>query len=671
MDDLDRVREVKARVQGRLRAIPGVHSVGVGPKITGGRHTGQAAIVVFVEKKKPLSELSPNEVLPAEIDGIKTDIREAPKPQLISEDTEKYRPLLGGIQIQTGGPTRGFGTITCIARTDDPDPEYLALTCEHVVGIAQGAAPDLTITSAAGAIIFGGANTQGAIVVASINLTPPGGADAQSLEIIQRAPVGLTPTQVAQGVRDKLNALANPSVTAAAAGAQVTFTPAAGVGMTVGGTVYGLHFLDPDANIRATVVENVITTAGQATADGGAYIAINRGGAEPSHGVFAAIASGDNFLVVAASIAHAINVRAIAGVSATVTNGDVTVTGVEELECDIASDIRVGQNTHSFCSKCCPCCNDRIGRVIDASLDLDVALIQLDAGMKYKSEIQDVGVVTGSHFVTDVEVILPYNVHKRGRTTRVTHGTITALHSDGDVGGANLFHRHYIGCIAIQATTGTFAEPGDSGSALLNDAHEVIGIVFAAAGNMAWATPMQPILTAFNLIVEVADTAGVEHSVPTPAVHFAAIETQPVVAVNNAVEPPFAAAIMKHLDRAQNEITATSAGREYAEIARRHADEAMHLVNTNRRVATVWQRNGGPQILQAAIGVAAAPDRKLPEHIQGKPIVDCLRRIQQIFMRHGSAALADDLARLGPRVIGMAGLTYGQAIAALQSATQE
>src|SRR5258708_5444790 len=124
--DMDQIRALKDRVQARLRAIPGVHSVGIGPKITDGRHTGELAIIVFVEKKKPPSELTPEEVIPSEIEGVKTDVHEAPKPQLIAEDTSKFRPVGGGIQIQAGGP-HGHGTIACIARIDEPDPKYIAL----------------------------------------------------------------------------------------------------------------------------------------------------------------------------------------------------------------------------------------------------------------------------------------------------------------------------------------------------------------------------------------------------------------------------------------------------------------------------------------------------------------------------------------------------------------
>ena len=52
--------------------------------------------MVFVEKKKPVSELRPEEVIPAEIDGVKTDVYESEIPRIHAADTTRYRPLVGG-----------------------------------------------------------------------------------------------------------------------------------------------------------------------------------------------------------------------------------------------------------------------------------------------------------------------------------------------------------------------------------------------------------------------------------------------------------------------------------------------------------------------------------------------------------------------------------------------
>src|SRR5690349_17113034 len=103
MADFDRIRAVKAKARARLMSIPGVHSLAIGAKVVAGRKTTEPVIAVFVKKKRPVSELHPDEVIPPEIDGVKTDVIEEEPPSLHGfPDTEQYDVLDGGIQIQAG-----------------------------------------------------------------------------------------------------------------------------------------------------------------------------------------------------------------------------------------------------------------------------------------------------------------------------------------------------------------------------------------------------------------------------------------------------------------------------------------------------------------------------------------------------------------------------------------
>jgi hypothetical protein len=123
------------------------------------------------------------------------------------------------------------------------------------------------------------------------------------------------------------------------------------------------------------------------------------------------------------------------------------------------------------------------------------------------------------------------------------------------------------------------------------------------------------------------------------------------------------------LAQAEEEITTTPAGLEFAQAMRRHFPEAVELVNSNRRVATVWQRNGGPQILQAALGALQRRDQVLPQEVNGKPLLDCLEEIKRILLRYASPSLAADLTQFAPRLTRLTGLTYTQMLSALQSAS--
>jgi hypothetical protein len=114
------------------------------------------------------------------------------------------------------------------------------------------------------------------------------------------------------------------------------------------------------------------------------------------------------------------------------------------------------------------------------------------------------------------------------------------------------------------------------------------------------------------------------------------------------------------------EISATGVGREFAEAVQRHIPETQDLINSHRRVGAVWRRNGGTQIIQSFLEMVQFPERKLPAAVTGRPITECLSRIQKALVRYGSAALAADLLRLGPLLIRNTDLTYPQMLTALQ-----
>jgi hypothetical protein len=127
--------EVKRAVQARLLAIPGVHTVGFGGKTSGGKPIGEFAILVYVRRKKSRAELSPAELIPPEIQGVKTDVIES------GPMGTRFSALQGGDEIFAEHPSAGEvhsadGTLGCIARSaaaKDADPPDVLLTCRHVL----------------------------------------------------------------------------------------------------------------------------------------------------------------------------------------------------------------------------------------------------------------------------------------------------------------------------------------------------------------------------------------------------------------------------------------------------------------------------------------------------------------------------------------------------------
>src|SRR5712692_8427606 len=117
MIDFDHIRAVKRDAQARLLKIPGVHAVAIGPKVVAGRSTADPSIIVYLVKKKSPAEIPPEELIPAEIDGI-----------------EQSLPTVGGTLeggLKISGPNAHGGTLGCIATSSDKSKVY-AITCYHV-----------------------------------------------------------------------------------------------------------------------------------------------------------------------------------------------------------------------------------------------------------------------------------------------------------------------------------------------------------------------------------------------------------------------------------------------------------------------------------------------------------------------------------------------------------
>lgn len=96
----------------RLHAFPNVVAVGIGYKVVGGKKTSRLGIICSVEKKLPVSELAEGEIIPAEIEGIVTDVVETGIIRAIQTHTDRIRPAIGGISI--GHKDISAGTFGCL-----------------------------------------------------------------------------------------------------------------------------------------------------------------------------------------------------------------------------------------------------------------------------------------------------------------------------------------------------------------------------------------------------------------------------------------------------------------------------------------------------------------------------------------------------------------------------
>lgn len=153
------LRPVKESVEDQLLSMPGVVGVDIGEKISKGKATGEQSIIVFVEAKKAKSSLAAGALVPAEINGVKTDVQELVielQPARLQLDVDRqidatsYPTLHGGISM---GPSRSIfmsppdvpsagnyvfvGTLGAMVR-DRASGATMALTNFHVACVDSG-----------------------------------------------------------------------------------------------------------------------------------------------------------------------------------------------------------------------------------------------------------------------------------------------------------------------------------------------------------------------------------------------------------------------------------------------------------------------------------------------------------------------------------------------------
>jgi hypothetical protein len=133
----DTLQENLDTAKRELLQKPNTLAVGIGFKETNGQFTDEIAYRVFVREKKSPGELAPGDMIPPEIQGIKTDVlrpyRVKNRPDVCGTERRtltKHRPLRAGIAISTDATT--YGTLGWFGKLDVDDSRIL-LTNKHVL----------------------------------------------------------------------------------------------------------------------------------------------------------------------------------------------------------------------------------------------------------------------------------------------------------------------------------------------------------------------------------------------------------------------------------------------------------------------------------------------------------------------------------------------------------
>ncbi|MBZ5534023.1 MAG: hypothetical protein LAO20_21545 [Acidobacteriia bacterium] len=317
---------------------------------------------------------------------------------------------------------------------------------------------------------------------------------------------------------------------------------------------------------------------------------------------------------------------------------------------------------------------------------VDAGFVTLDPEVQWSAEVIASGVgdsitteqIAGAHAVDGSEALFDfssgtgvpiYAVHKRGIRTELTKGWLVAITTTAHLPYESLDrtvtkHLKFFNQLNIepQDPTKFFALRGDSGSAVLNDSHQVIGLVYGVPADSdppnssVGACPIAEVQTRLGVLVADSATFPGVQTVPKPAAAphaFAELPAEPAV-------------IRKRMQTARAELEHTELGCQLDAALHRHFGEIRTLVNANKRTAAIWRRIRGPAWISEALQCLLDPGRRFPAQLEGRSLSDCFDRFAAVLYRYGSPGLVDDLKKLGPELRSLAGRSYQEMLAAWQ-----
>lgn len=128
--------KVRKKNERQILSKANVLGMGIGLKEKEGKLTEELAIVVLVRNKVPLQVLPRQDVVPAEIDGIRSDVKEVGEVVALQSTTDRWRPAPGGVSI--GHHAITAGTLGTVVR-DASDGGLLLLSNNHVLANSNDA----------------------------------------------------------------------------------------------------------------------------------------------------------------------------------------------------------------------------------------------------------------------------------------------------------------------------------------------------------------------------------------------------------------------------------------------------------------------------------------------------------------------------------------------------
>ncbi len=235
------------------------------------------------------------------------------------------------------------------------------------------------------------------------------------------------------------------------------------------------------------------------------------------------------------------------------------------------------------------------------STNVDGGISSLDRyDVGWSASILEIGNVAGSRTITWAD--LPCPVRKRGRTTGLRSGRMTSINYSGTrTDGWNFTNQQF-----ILPDSGTFTEPGDSGSAVVDGAIKVVGLLWGGSPSHGASSPIDAVCAQLNIQVKA----------------FAAAEE---------VQPPYSETVTGRLEALLRE---SSRGQSYWTAIRRHQLTVVHLFHKVPRLHALWLKLPQEELVDVVTKAIQKPDSKIPSKIGSEDTVAVLGQLRNALKRY-------------------------------------
>lgn len=295
-------------------------------------------------------------------------------------------------------------------------------------------------------------------------------------------------------------------------------------------------------------------------------------------------------------------------------------------------------------------------------------------GVDVANEIRDLKVAGGNLIVRTGRLKAGSNgqkVIKVGRATSRTVGEIVdplAAILDFSTTPPTVTHKNVIFIKAVDPDCDgvmRFSEKGDSGSALITDTGEIVGLLFGENSDpdptklRAHACHIHPACT--RLLV--TPLTKEQNSLLTPAATTnpapqPGTQPSPQPAPPAALQPGFQPGVAitgNAVPRVvQERLSGSPRGREFLALLEKHRPELVHLINRVRPVLVTWHRSKGAAYLTHFINSFRDPDYVVPPEIEGISLRTAVATMAEALRAHGSRELVQSVDQHVDEALGLA-----------------